>query len=92
MRPERAASLEAALRTSVEGEVRFSDGDRTLYAATGSNYRQLPIGVVLPRTVDDVVATVKACREHEAPVTSRGGGTSLAGQAINVAVVIDFSK
>jgi FAD/FMN-containing dehydrogenase/Fe-S oxidoreductase len=92
MRPDGAASLEAALRATVEGEVRFSDGDRTLYAATGSNYRQLPIGVVLPRTVDDVVATVKACREHEAPVTSRGGGTSLAGQAVNVAVVIDFSK
>jgi FAD/FMN-containing dehydrogenase/Fe-S oxidoreductase len=92
MRPERVASLEAALRASVEGEVRFSDGDRALYAATGSNYRQLPIGVVLPRTVDDVIATVKACREHEAPITSRGGGTSLAGQAINVAVVIDFSK
>ena len=89
---ERAASLEAALRATVEGEVRFSDGDRVLYAATGSNYRQLPIGVVVPRTVDDVIATVRACREHGAPVTSRGGGTSLAGQAINVAVVIDFSK
>jgi FAD/FMN-containing dehydrogenase/Fe-S oxidoreductase len=92
MRPEQAASLEAALRASIEGEVRFSDGDRALYSSTGSNYRQLPIGVVLPRTVDDVVATVKACREHEAPVVSRGGGTSLAGQAINVAVVLDFSK
>ena len=92
MRPEQAASLEAALRATVDGEVRFSYGDRALYAATGSNYRQLPIGVVLPRTTDDVIATVKACREHDAPITSRGGGTSLAGQAINVAVVIDFSK
>ena len=92
MRPEQVASLEAALRATVEGEVRFSDGDRALYSSTGSNYRQLPIGVVLPRTTDDVIATVKACREHEAPVTSRGGGTSLAGQAVNVAVVLDFSK
>jgi FAD/FMN-containing dehydrogenase/Fe-S oxidoreductase len=92
MRPERVSSLEAALRATVEGEVRFSYGDRVLYAATGSNYRQMPIGVVLPRTTDDVIATVRACREHEAPITSRGGGTSLAGQAVNVAVVIDFSK
>jgi FAD/FMN-containing dehydrogenase/Fe-S oxidoreductase len=92
MRPEQLASLEAALRATVEGEVRFSAGDRALYSSTGSNYRQLPIGVVIPRTVDDVVAAVKACREHEAPVVSRGGGTSLAGQAVNVAVVLDFSK
>jgi FAD/FMN-containing dehydrogenase/Fe-S oxidoreductase len=92
MRPERVASLEAALRATVEGEVRFSDGDRALYSSTGSNYRQLPIGVVIPRTTDDVVAAIAACREHEAPVVSRGGGTSLAGQAVNVAVVLDFSK
>jgi len=92
MRPEQAASLEAALRATVEGEVRFSDGDRALYSSTGSNYRQLPIGVVIPRTTDDVVAAISACRDHEAPVVSRGGGTSLAGQAVNVAVVIDFSK
>src|SRR5213076_2394805 len=76
----------------VEGEVRFSAGDRALYSSTGSNYRQLPIGVVLPRSTDDVVAAIRACREHEAPVVSRGGGTSLAGQAVNVAVVLDFSK
>jgi len=92
MRADQLASLEAALRATVEGEVRFSDGDRALYSSTGSNYRQLPIGVVLPRTADDVVATVQACRDHEAPVVSRGGGTSLAGQAVNVAVVLDFSK
>jgi FAD/FMN-containing dehydrogenase/Fe-S oxidoreductase len=92
MRPEQTASLEAALRATVEGEVRFSDGDRALYSSTGSNYRQLPIGVVIPRTTDDVVAAIAACRDHEAPVVSRGGGTSLAGQAVNVAVVLDFSK
>jgi FAD/FMN-containing dehydrogenase/Fe-S oxidoreductase len=92
MQAERIASLEAALRATVEGEVRFSDGDRALYSSTGSNYRQLPIGVVIPRTTDDVVAAIAACRDHEAPVVSRGGGTSLAGQAVNVAVVLDFSK
>jgi len=60
MRAEQVASLEAALRTTLEGEVRFTDGDRALYSSTGSNYRQLPIGVVLPRTADDGVAAVKA--------------------------------
>jgi FAD/FMN-containing dehydrogenase/Fe-S oxidoreductase len=85
-------SLEHELRRSIEGEVRFSAGDRALYSATGANYRQLPLGVVIPRTTDDVVETVRACREHGAPILSRGGGTGLAGQTTNVAVVIDFSK
>ena len=84
--------LEHDLRRSVEGEVRFSPGDRGLYSATGANYRQLPIGVVIPKTVDDVITTVATCREHGAPLLSRGGGTGLAGQTTNVAVVIDFSK
>jgi FAD/FMN-containing dehydrogenase len=84
--------LEHDLRRSIEGEVRFSPGDRGLYSATGANYRQMPIGVVLPRTVDDAIATVAACREHGAPLLSRGGGTGLAGQTTNVAVVMDFSK
>jgi FAD/FMN-containing dehydrogenase/Fe-S oxidoreductase len=84
--------LEHDLAASVEGEVRFSPGDRGLYSATGANYRQLPLGVVLPRTTDDVIATVATCRDHGAPVLSRGGGTGLAGQTTNVAVVIDFSK
>ncbi|TMM20679.1 MAG: FAD-binding oxidoreductase [Actinobacteria bacterium] len=85
-------ALEHDLGKTVEGEVRFSAGDRALYSATGANYRQLPMGVVIPRTVDDVVATVAACRDHGAPLLSRGGGTGLAGQTTNVAVVIDFSK
>ncbi|MGZ3425015.1 MAG: FAD-binding and (Fe-S)-binding domain-containing protein [Polyangia bacterium] len=87
-----AAQLEAALRARVSGEVRFSTGDRALYATDGSNYRQVPIGVVVPRTIEDVVATVEECRRHGAPLLSRGGGTSLAGQCCNVAVVIDWSK
>ena len=84
--------LERDLRDVIEGEVRFSDGDRGLYANTGSNYRQLPIGVVIPRSVDDVVAAVAVARDHGAPILPRGGGTSLAGQCLNVAVVLDFSK
>ncbi|HET7808826.1 MAG TPA: FAD-linked oxidase C-terminal domain-containing protein [Gaiellaceae bacterium] len=84
--------LEHDLRGAIEGEVRFSAGDRGLYSATGANYRQLPIGVVIPRSKDDVVETVRLCREYGAPLLSRGGGTGLAGQTTNVAVVIDFSK
>jgi FAD/FMN-containing dehydrogenase/Fe-S oxidoreductase len=85
-------ALEHDLGRALEGEVRFTAGDRALYSATGANYRQLPIGVVIPRSVDDVVETVRLCREHGAPLLSRGGGTGLAGQTTNVAVVIDFSK
>ena len=87
-----AAALEAALKKVVTGEVRFDDGSRALYATDGSNYRQVPIGVVVPKSIDDVVNTVKLCRQFDAPVLSRGGGTSLAGECCNVAVVIDWSK
>ncbi|HEX2100498.1 MAG TPA: FAD-dependent oxidoreductase, partial [Candidatus Synoicihabitans sp.] len=84
--------LERALRAAVRGEVRFDDGSRALYATDASNYRQPPIGVVIPRDRDDIVATVRVCRDHDAPVLTRGGGTSLAGQCCNVAVVMDLSK
>ena len=84
--------LARELRAAVEGEVRFSAGDRVLYTTGGSNYRQVPIGIVIPKTVEDVVATIEVCRAHDAPIVNHGGGTSLAGQACNVAVVIDFSK
>ncbi len=87
-----AVDLEADLRAAIEGEVRFGDGDRALYATDGSNYRHVPIGVVIPKTVDDVVAAVAVCRQHEVPVLCRGGGTSLSGETTNVAVVLDFSK
>ncbi|MGO8717826.1 MAG: FAD-binding and (Fe-S)-binding domain-containing protein [Acidobacteriaceae bacterium] len=84
--------LEAALRNSVRGEVRFDSGSRALYATDASNYRQLPIGLVLPLDTADVEAAVAACRKFDAPILSRGAGTSLAGQCCNVAVVLDFSK
>ena len=87
-----AAALEAALRRKIRGEVRFDDGSRALYSTDASNYRQVPIGVVLPRDPDDVLATISLAREYGAPILCRGGGTSLAGQCCNVAVILDFSK
>ncbi|HEY3932735.1 MAG TPA: FAD-linked oxidase C-terminal domain-containing protein [Verrucomicrobiae bacterium] len=87
-----AKNLESALKKKISGEVRFDNGSRALYATDSSNYRQIPIGVVVPKTIDDVVQTISVCREFSAPFLSRGGGTSLAGQCCNVAVVMDFSK
>jgi FAD/FMN-containing dehydrogenase/Fe-S oxidoreductase len=88
----RSLSIEAELRERLRGEVRFDKGTRAIYSTDSSNYRQLPIGVVIPRDMEDVVATVQACREQAVPILSRGGGTSLAGQCCNEAVIIDFSK
>jgi FAD/FMN-containing dehydrogenase/Fe-S oxidoreductase len=87
-----ASALAGELRQTVQGEVRFDDGSRALYAADASNYRQIPIGVVLPRNTGDVVATVALARKYGAPILARGGGTSLAGQCCNVAVVMDMTK
>ncbi len=87
-----AAHLQRELRATIRGEVRFDDGSRALYATDSSNYRQVPIGVVIPRDKEDVINTVALCRNHNAPILARGGGTSLAGQCCNVAVVLDFSK
>ena len=87
-----ADALSRDLRQRVDGEVRFDAGSRGAYSTDASNYRQVPIGVVVPRTMDAGVAAVTVCRQHGAPVVSRGGGTSLAGQACNAAVVIDWSK
>jgi len=72
--------------------VRFDAGSRALYATDASNYRQVPIGVVIPRHTDDVIQTVTLARAYGAPILARGGGTSMAGQSCNVAVVLDFSK
>jgi FAD/FMN-containing dehydrogenase/Fe-S oxidoreductase len=88
----RTRDLAEDLARSIEGEVRFGDGDRALYSTDASNYRRIPVGAVIPRSVDDVVQTVALCREHGFPVLSRGAGTSLAGQTCNDAVVIDWSK
>jgi FAD/FMN-containing dehydrogenase len=86
-----ANALAAELRAQVRGEVRFDDGTRALYATDASNYRQVPIGVVIPNDVDDVISTIALARHYGVPILARGGGTSLAGQCCNVAVVIDMS-
>jgi FAD/FMN-containing dehydrogenase/Fe-S oxidoreductase len=89
---ERGRAVAAELESRIDGEVRFDPGERAIYSTDGSSYRQLPIGVVLPRSVDDVLATIEAARRHELPILPRGGGTSLAGQCCNTAIVIDLSK
>jgi FAD/FMN-containing dehydrogenase/Fe-S oxidoreductase len=88
----RAAEVERELTRVVSGEVRFDRGSRALYASDASNYRQIPIGLVVPRGDADVIATIELCRKYGAPLLPRGAGTSLAGQCCNVAVVLDFSK
>ncbi|MFI7665565.1 FAD-binding oxidoreductase [Nocardia sp. NPDC049526] len=86
------ARLAAELTRQVAGEVRFDPGSRATYSTDASNYRAVPLGVVLPRTPEDAAAAVAVCREHDMPVLSRGGGTSLAGQCCNAAVVLDWSS
>ncbi len=86
------ASLERRLQEKVRGDVHFEAGWRAAFAHDSSNYRQPPLGVVLPRDGADVEAAVAASREHGAPVLPRGCGTSLSGETCNVAVVIDMSK
>src|SRR4051812_9560494 len=85
-------NLERELAAKIKGEVKFDDGYRAMYATDSSNYRQVPIGVVFPKDKEDIINTVTLCRKYNAPVLCRGGGTSLAGQCCNVAVVMDFSK
>jgi FAD/FMN-containing dehydrogenase len=87
-----AVDLERALRERLEGEVRFDVDARAMYAADASHYRQMPIGVVVPRSVDEVLAALEVCRQYGAPVLTRGAGTSLAGQCCNVAVILDVSR
>jgi FAD/FMN-containing dehydrogenase/Fe-S oxidoreductase len=85
-------SLEADLRQHVRGEVRFDQASKALYASDASNYRQVPLAVVVPADVDDLLATVAVCRRNDVPFLPRGGGTSQNGQCVNVAVVADASK
>ncbi|OIJ96209.1 FAD-binding oxidoreductase [Streptomyces sp. MUSC 14] len=85
-------TLASALRAEADAEVRFDAGSRGAYATDGSNYRQVPLGVVVPRSVEAGAHAVEICARFDAPVLSRGGGTSLAGQSTNTAVVIDWTK
>ena len=76
----------------VSGEVRFDVPSRLIYSTDASNYQMMPLGAVLPKTIEDVVATVALCAEHGVPITPRGGGSSLCGSAIGPGVVLDFTK
>jgi FAD/FMN-containing dehydrogenase/Fe-S oxidoreductase len=87
-----AAQLEAQLRARIRGEVRFDPASKALYSTDASNYRHIPIGVILPRDEADVIATVEICRRFKAPILTRGAGTSLSGQGCAAAVILDFSK
>jgi FAD/FMN-containing dehydrogenase len=87
-----ADALAVELHRRIKGEVRFDTGSRALYATDASNYRQVPLGVVIPRDEEDVIETVAVCRRFGSPIVGRGGGTSLCGQCCNVAIVLDFSK
>jgi FAD/FMN-containing dehydrogenase/Fe-S oxidoreductase len=90
--PGDVSTIETLLRRKIAGEVRFDNATRAIYATDASNYRQAPIGVVIPKNRQDVVETMSICRQFSAPVLSRAGGTSLAGQCCNTAIVIDWSK
>ena len=81
-----------ALAAAVAGDVDFGPGARAMYGADASNYRRIPVGVVFPRTPEDLSATVRHCRGAGLPVTMRGGGTSVAGNAIGPGVVVDTSR
>ncbi|REE23221.1 FAD/FMN-containing dehydrogenase [Paraburkholderia sp. BL27I4N3] len=85
-------ALQRQLAETTDAEIRFDAGSRAAYASEASNYRQVPIGVVLPRTVEDVVTVMRACHDADVPVLTRGAGTSMCGQAVNVAVIIDTSR
>ncbi|MCI0642493.1 MAG: FAD-binding protein [Gemmataceae bacterium] len=86
------AGLRAALAQAIAGEVRFERLDRALYSTDASVYQIVPVGVVIPKTRDDVLATVRTCARFGVPLTARGGGTSQAGQSIGPGVILDFSK
>jgi FAD/FMN-containing dehydrogenase/Fe-S oxidoreductase len=86
------AGLQQELHKNIEGEVRFDAGSKAMYAVDAGNYRQVPIGVVIPRSKEDVINTVAACHKFGAPLLSRAGGTSIPGQTCNTAIVMDWSK
>lgn len=95
MRISSAADAEALrldLESELAGEVRFDRISRALYSTDASVYQIEPIGVVLPRSRDDLVRTVRICRRHCCSITMRGGGTSQAGQAIGPGLIVDVSK
>src|SRR5699024_7162314 len=90
--PDLITDLRRDLEKAVDGEVRLDSGSCGAYTTAASNFREVPIGVVVPFTVAGGDRAIAVCRKHEVPVLSRGGGTSLAGQCTNTAIVIDWTK
>ncbi|MFM9106212.1 MAG: FAD-binding and (Fe-S)-binding domain-containing protein, partial [Chloroflexota bacterium] len=89
---ETARTLELELKNRISGEVRFDRTSRMLYSTDASNYQIEPVGVVVAKTIEDVVATVELAASHGVPLLPRGAGSSLAGQTVGAALVLDFSK
>ena len=87
-----APALRKELAKVVRGPVRFDAASRAMWSADASNYRHVPIGVVQPYDTDDVLATIEVCHRLGVPILPRGAGTSIGGQAVNTAVVLDFSR
>ena len=90
--PFAAAALQNDLQRRIAGEVRFDAVSRMLYSTDASNYQIDPVGVVIPASRDDVLATIEIAARHRVPLLPRGGGSSLSGQTVGAALVIDFSK
>ena len=88
----RRSGLVDDLERLIEGDVRFDEYSKGLYATDASAYEVTPIGVIYPRSTADVAAVMEYCARRLIPVLPRGGGTSLAGQAVNEAVVLDFDR
>ena len=88
----RVNELENALRRIVRGSVRFDQGSKLLYSTDASMYQVEPIGVVIPRDADDVRAAVQVAKAQQVALLPRGGGTSLTGQTVNRALVVDFTQ
>lgn len=89
---ETSRVLQAELKARINGEVRFDRTSRMLYATDASNYQIEPVGVVIPRSMDDAIGAIELAVSHGVPILPRGGGSSLAGQTVGSALVIDFSK
>jgi FAD/FMN-containing dehydrogenase/Fe-S oxidoreductase len=92
LQPVDAGALERELKQQIEGEVRFDSISRALYSTDASVYKIRPLGVVIPRTRDDIIRIVEICGRLRCPITMRGGGTSQAGQAIGEGIQVDTSK
>src|SRR5512145_30834 len=84
--------IAADLKERIEGDVQFDHYARLLYATDASIYQIEPIGAVVPRDKGDVQAVLEVANRYQVPILPRGGGTSLAGQAVGHAIVLDFSK